>query len=69
MDMVWNNVYIDKLDEIVDKYNKMYHEAIEMKPAGVQQSTYLKMVWTWLQRSRIGDHVRSSKYKNIFAKN
>ena len=26
------NVYIDKLDDIVNKYKKIYHSTIKMKP-------------------------------------
>ena len=29
------NVYIDKLDDIVNKYNNMYHRTIKMKPVDV----------------------------------
>ena len=41
MTSVLKNVYIDKLDEIVNKYNNTYHIAIEMKPANVKSSTYI----------------------------
>ena len=33
-------VYIDKLDNIVKKYNNTYHSTIKMKPPGVKSSTY-----------------------------
>ena len=35
------NVYIDKLDDTVNKYNKTYHSTIKMKPAHVNSSTYI----------------------------
>ena len=35
------SVYIDKLDDIVDKYNNIYHSTIKMKPVNVKFSTYL----------------------------
>ena len=35
------NVYIDKLDETVDKYNKTY-KTIKMKPANFQPSAYIE---------------------------
>ena len=38
MTMVSKNMYLDKLDEIVDKYNKSYHITIKMKPANVNPS-------------------------------
>ena len=34
------NVYIDKLDDIVNKYNKTYHGTIKMKPVDIKSSTY-----------------------------
>ena len=33
-------VYIDKLDNIVKKYNNTYHSTIKMKPPGVKSGTY-----------------------------
>ena len=35
------NVYIDKLDDIVDKYNNTYHTTIKMKPINVKDNTYI----------------------------
>ena len=35
------NVYIDKLDGILNKYNNTYHSAIKMKPVDVKVSTYI----------------------------
>ena len=32
------NVYIDKLDDIVNKYNNTYHSTIKMKPVAVKLS-------------------------------
>ena len=34
------NVYIHKLDDIVNKYNNTYHSTIKMKPVDVKPSTY-----------------------------
>ena len=34
-------VYIDKLDDIVNKYNNAYHRAIKLKPVDVKWSTYI----------------------------
>ena len=36
------NVYIDKLDDIANKYNNTYHSTIRMKPVDVKQSTYIE---------------------------
>ena len=35
------NVYIDKLDGIVNKYNNTYHRTIKMKPVGVKPNIYI----------------------------
>ena len=34
------NVYIDKLDDIVNKYNNTYHITIKMKLVNVKSNTY-----------------------------
>ena len=34
------NVYIDKLDKIVNKYNNTYHRIIKMKPVDVNPNMY-----------------------------
>ena len=41
MTSVSKNVYIDKLDDIVNKYNNTYHSNIKMKPVDVKSSTYI----------------------------
>ena len=65
------NVYIDKLDDIVNKYSNTYHTAIKMKPTDVKDNTYInidKEVNDEDPKFKVGDHVRISKYKNILAK-
>ena len=65
------NVYIDKLDDIVKKYNNTYHTSIKMKPVDLKDNTYIdfkKEVNGKNPKFKVGDHVRISKYKNIFAK-
>ena len=65
------NVYIDKLDDIVSEYYNTYHRAIKMKPVDVKDNTYIdfkKEVNDKDPKFKVGDHVRISKYKNIFAK-
>ena len=42
MTAVSKNVHIDKLDEMVSKYNKTYHRTIKMKPADVKPDTYIE---------------------------
>ena len=71
MTSVSKNVYIDKLDYIVKKYNNTYHTSIKMKPVDVKDNTYIdfkKEVNDKNPKLKVGDQVKVSKYKNIFAK-
>ena len=71
MTSISKNVYIDKLDDIVDEYNNTYHTTIKMKPADVKDNTYINADKEFNNKDpkfKVGDHVRISKYKNIFAK-
>ena len=71
MTSISKNVYIDKLDDIVHKYNNKKHRTIKMKPIDVKGNTYIdfsKEVNDNDSKFKVGDHVRISKYKNIFAK-
>ena len=71
MTSISKNVYIDKLDDIVDEYNDTYHTTIKMKPDDVKDNTYVnadKEINNKDPKFKVGDHVRISKYKNIFAK-
>ena len=64
-------MYIDKLEDIVNEYNNAYHRTIKMKPIDVKNNTYInidKEVYHKDPIFKVGDHVRISKYKNIFAK-
>ena len=71
MTSISKDVYIDKLDDIVNEYNNTYHRTIKMKPIHLKDMTYIN-----INKKRndndpkfeVGDHVRISKYKNIFAK-
>ena len=70
MTSISKNVYIDKLDNIVRKYNNTY-TSFKMKPFDVKDNTYIsfkKEVNDKNPKFKVGDHVRISKYKNIFAK-
>ena len=71
MTSISKNVYIDKLDDIVDEYNNTYHTKIKMKTIDVKDNTYIntsKEINNKDPKFKVGDHVRISKYKNIFAK-
>ena len=70
MTSISKNVYIDKLDGIVNEYNNTYHRTIKMKPVNVKDNIYInigKEVNDKDPKFKIGDHVRLSKYKNIFS--
>ena len=48
---ILKNVYIDKLDDIVNKYDNTYHSTIKMKPVDVKSSTYIdssKNIDSWI---------------------
>ena len=70
------NVYIDKLDDIVNEYNSIYHRKIKMKRVDVKDNTYIdsmELHSTELHSNKdpkfkVGHHVRISKCKNIFPK-
>ena len=70
MTSVSKSVYTDKLDDIVDKYNNTYHKTFKMKPDDLKSSTYIDSSKEINKdhKFKIGDIVRISKYKNIFAK-
>ena len=71
MTSISKNVCIDKLDDIVKKYNNTYHTSIKMKPVDVKDNTYIdfkKEINDKNPKFKFGDHVRISKYKNILAK-
>ena len=69
MTSISKNVYIDKLDDIVNKYDYTYHSTIKMKPADAKSSTYIDFDKNNNEKEpklQVGDHVKISKYKNIF---
>ena len=65
------NVYIDKLDDILNKYNNTYHSTIKTKRIDIKPSAYIdtsKDINYDDPKFKISDIVRIPKYKNIFAK-
>ena len=71
MTSISKNVYIDKLDDVVNKYDNTYGSTIKMKPVDVKSSTYInssKEINDEDPKCKIVDIVRISKYTNIFAK-
>ena len=71
MTAISKNIYFDVLDDIVNKYNKTVHRIIKMKPTHVTDDSYAEYDENPNKKDpkfKFGDHVRISKYKNIFAK-
>ena len=65
MTLVSKNVYINKLDDLVNKYNNAYHRAIKTKPIDVKSSTYIdscKKINNKDPKFKIGNILRISKY-------
>ena len=71
MSSISKNVYLEKLDDIVDKYNNTYHSAIKIKPTDVKSSTYIdfnKENNKGDPKYQVGHHILKSKFKKIFGK-
>lgn len=71
--------FVDKLDEFVRAYNGTYHRTIKMKPREVNDRNILQVYKNIKHSQRIpvkkvkakvkvGDYIRISKSKNVFAK-
>ena len=70
MTAISKNVYFDVLDDIVNKYNNTVHRTIKMKPIDVTSDSYAEYNEDSNEKDpkfKVGDLVRTSKYKNIFA--
>ena len=68
---VSKNVYFDALDDVVNKYNNAVHRTIKMKSIDIKSDSYAEYNEdsnVTQPKFKVGDHVRISKYKNIFAK-
>ena len=71
MTAIGKNVYYDVLDDVVNKYNNTKHSTIKMKPIDVgdnNKRVYVNEHNEKDSRFKVGDRVRISKFKNIFAK-
>ena len=63
------NVYFDVLNDIVDEHNNTYHKTIKMKPINVRSDSFAEHNEESNEKDlkfKVGDHVRISRYKNIF---
>ena len=59
------------LDDTVNKHNKIVYRSIKMKPIDVTSDSYAEYNEDSNEKDpkfKVGDHVRISKYKAIFAK-
>ena len=71
MTAVSKNVCFDMLNNIVNKYNITYHRSIKMKPVDIKSNCYAEYNVDSNAKDpkfKIDDHIKISKYKNIFAK-
>ena len=71
MTAISKNVYFDELDGNINKYNNIVHKTIKMKPIDVTYDSYAEYNEDFNKKDpkfKVGDHVRISKYKKIFAK-
>ena len=69
--LISKNVYIDKLDDLVNKYINTYHSTIKMKPVDVKDNMYIDFVKEINNKDpkiQVAYYVGISKYKNVFAK-
>ena len=71
MTLLSKNLFIDKLANIVNKYNNTYNSTIKMKPVDIKLSKYLNFGMKNNEKNskfKVGDYVRISNNKIIFAK-
>ena len=70
MTAISKNVYVDVLDDIVNKYNNTIHRTIKMKPINDTDDSCIEYNEESNKKDpkfKVGDHVRISKFKTIFA--
>ena len=71
MTAITKEVYFNALDDVVNKYNNTVDRTIKMKPIDVTSDSYAEYNEDFNKKDskfKVGDHVRISKYKNIFVK-
>ena len=71
MTAVSKNVYFDSLDDIINKYNNTVHRTVKMKPIDVTSDSFAEYNEDSNEKDpkfKVGDLLRISKYKNIFAR-
>ena len=65
MTSIFENVYIDSLDDIVNKYNNTYHRTIKLKSVDVKSSTYIDSIKKFMMKILILKLVILLEYQNI----
>ena len=71
MTAISKNVYYDVLNDIVDEYNNTYHSSTKLKPKDIKDDSFAEYNEESNKKDpkfKVGDHVRISKFKNVFAK-
>ena len=71
MTAIHKNIYFHVLDDIVNKYNNTAHRTIKMKSIDDTSYSYAECIGDFNKKDpkfTVGDQVRISRYKNIFAK-
>ena len=71
MTAISKNIYFDELDDIINKCSNTVHRTIKTKPIDVTDDYYAECNEDFNKinpKFKVGDYVRISKYKNIFAK-
>ena len=71
MTAISKNGYVDVLDDNFNRYNNAVHKTIKMKPIDVTDDYFAEYDEESNKKNpkfNVGDHVKISKYKNIFAK-
>ena len=68
MTLISKNVYIGKLDDIVNKYNNTYHSTIKMKPVDIKSNADIDSSEIKVLNLKLGDIIRISKHQFFFAK-
>ena len=71
MTTISKNVYIDVLNDLINEYNNTINRTVKMKPIDVTNDSYVEYKEESNKKDpkfKVNDHVRISKYKNIFAK-
>ena len=70
MTSISENMYVEKLDDIVNKYSNKYHREIKMASFDVKSSAYIDFDKENNKNDpkfNVWDHVRKSEYKTVFA--